>query len=68
MKWLLVNAINKDSDETVTVAVNPNNITYIRKGGNGNAYLYFGEFYYPVTESFEEVMAMLGGDCEWKMP
>lgn len=70
MKWLAVNKNFRNAKGSYhkLVAINPASICMIEPLGIEGAKIYFNKSTVVVRETFEEIMAMLGGDCEWKMP
>lgn len=70
MKWLAVNKAFRNTKVSYSkiVAINPATICMIEPLGIEGSKIYFNKSTVVVKETFEEIMAMLGGDCEWKMP
>ena len=67
MKWL---ALNEKTFQRSTrkVAVNPAMIIMIAPCIKGTEIYFIDEGMITVEETFEEVMALMGSDCMWKMP
>ena len=68
MKLLAVNVYDVDTNKHIKMAINPSQITFIVPIIDGVRIGLCGDTQVIISESFEEIMAMLGGDCEWRMP
>lgn len=69
MKWLALNEITPyNGNGTRKVVINPTMIIMIAPCIKGTEIYFIDEGMITVEETFEEVMALMGSDCMWKMP
>ena len=67
MKWLALNEKTYQRN-TRKVAVNPAMIIMVAPCRNGTEIYFMDEGMITVVETLEEVMALLGNECDWRMP
>ena len=68
MNWLLLNETEYYGAKIDKVAINPSQIVAIRKRDDEAKIDLADGSSLCVTESFEEVMSLLGNNCDWRLP
>ena len=78
MKWLELNELiypgvtyeieSIPRERTRTVVINPSMIVMVSPCRQGTEIYFMDEGMITVVETLEEVMALLGNECDWRMP